>query len=85
MAELSGLDGSAAGVHQVLAGGLGEHRRRVAREAELEAADRQRFQQLRSGRKLMPAHFGLREPLFQHALLLEDDQVDRRLLVADAQ
>jgi hypothetical protein len=46
-----GLGRLDADVEQVLAGGLREHRRRIAGQAELQAADGQRFQQLRAGRE----------------------------------
>ena len=63
-------------VEQRGAGGLGEDRRRLARGAEIDCADVERFEQLRSARKLGPDHLpALRtEPLLEQAALLEQDE-----------
>jgi hypothetical protein len=70
-----GLGRLRAHIQQVTARGLGKDRRRISGQAEVQAACGQGLQQLRPGRELQPADLGARKALFQHALLLEDDQV----------
>ncbi|MPN18751.1 hypothetical protein SDC9_166114 [bioreactor metagenome] len=72
-------------VAQILARSLGKHGRRIAGQAKVQASGRQRLQQLRPGWKLQPADPGAWKALFQNAMLLEHDQIDGRLLIADAQ
>ena len=74
-----------ADVDQRGARGLGEDRRGFAGGAEIDRADIERFEELRSGRELGPGH-GIAERLqlgFEQTLLLE--QHERAVfLIADA-
>jgi len=74
-----------AHVAQVLARRLRKHGRRIAGNRQVQAAGGQRFQLLRPGRKLQPTHLRARKALLQRAVLLDDDEVDRALLKANAQ
>ncbi|MCY1291449.1 hypothetical protein D9M70_406360 [compost metagenome] len=73
-------------VEQVGAGGLGEHRRGLAGDAEVDAADIQPFEQLRAAGEFGPLHPDalVREALLQRAAGLEQHQ-GAVFLIADPQ
>uniref|UniRef100_A0A7S3XRX8 Uncharacterized protein n=1 Tax=Heterosigma akashiwo TaxID=2829 RepID=A0A7S3XRX8_HETAK len=80
-----GLGRLGAHIDHVLAGGLGEHRRRIAGGTEVHAAQSQGLEQLRAGGEFGPAHLGAGQALLQQAIALQQREVKRALLETDAQ
>ncbi len=79
-----GLGRLGANVEEILAGRLSEHWRRVAGGAEVHAADRERFQQLWPCREFDPGHLGRGQGFVQQSQTLQQCEVERSLLKADA-
>ena len=80
-----GLGRLRADIDQIGAYRLGKDRRNIAGTADINAADVQRLQHLRTGRELNPRDMGLRIALLQQLMALRQHHADAAFLVADAQ